>query len=358
MTAGETNPTTLPFVTAVIPCRNEERFIARCLESIVAMDYPPDRIEVLVVDGMSEDRTRDIVNDCVRRYPRIRLLDNPRRILASAWNVGIRHARGDVIVALNAHTLFESDYIATCVHYLGRYPEADYVGGIVRTLPQEDTPVGRAVALVLSHPFGVGGSRFRTGAKAPVWSDTAAFGGYRREVFDEVGLFNEELVRSQDMELHLRLKKAGKRTLLVPAMVGNYYTRTRVPHFLRYCYINGFWLTYPLRFTATMFSLRHSVPMLFVASLVASLLAGSVSPEARWVALAIGGAYVVTNLAVSAAAAISTRTPAHLLLLPVVFASLHVLYGVGSLAGLVTAASSRRFWRNIRGIVALPERAA
>jgi GT2 family glycosyltransferase len=336
----------LPFVTAVVPCRNEERFVGECLQSIVATSYPTDRLEVLVVDGMSEDRTRAIVGEYTKRYSWIKLLDNPKRILASAWNAGIRNARGEIIMALNAHTTFGPDYIATCVRYLREHPEAGYVGGVVRTLPQDDTTIGRALAFALSHPFGVGGSKFRTGVKEPVWSDTAAFGGYRREVFAEVGLFNEELERSQDMELHLRLNRTGRKTLLVPAMVGTYYTRTRVSEFMRYCYVNGYWLTYPLRFSASMFSLRHSVPMAFVASLSISLLASAVWPQARWLFLAIGGLYVVANLAVSVGAAVAKHQVAYLML-PVVFASLHVLYGIGSLAGLLKAAGSRRFWQNV-----------
>ena len=312
------------------------------------MRYPADRLEVLVVDGMSEDRTREIVADYARRHPHLRLLDNPKRILASAWNVGIRNARGDIIVALHAHTVFDADYIATCVKYIAAYPEAGYVGGIVRTLPQDDTTIGRALALALSHPFGVGGSRFRTGASKPTWSDTAAFGGYRRALFDEIGLFNEELARSQDMELHLRLKKAGKRTLLVPEMVGQYYARTRLPRFLRDCYVNGFWLTYPLRFSPHMVSARHLVPMAFVTALSASLIAAIASPAARWIAAAIGGAYLAANLTASVAAAVSKRSAVYALLMPFVFASLHVLYGIGSIVGLVKAMTSRRFWHQMR----------
>jgi GT2 family glycosyltransferase len=337
----------LPFVTAVVPCRNEERFIAACLDSILAIDYPDDRLEILVVDGMSEDRTRAIAGEYVDRFARVRLLDNPKRILAAAWNTGIRHARGEIIMALNAHTTFAPDYIATCVRYLGEHPRAACVGGVVRTLPQDDTPMGRVLALAVSHPFGVGASRFRTGVRHPVWTDTAAFGGYRRGVFEAVGMFNEELQRSQDMELHLRLKRAGMKTLLVPGMVGTYYTRTRPAEFLRYCYVNGYWLTYPLRFSADMFSLRHLVPMVFVASLSVSALAGLVSPAARWVALSIVVLYASASLAVSISTALSKRRSAYLLL-PVAFLALHLLYGCGSIAGLVHAGRSRRFWRNLR----------
>lgn len=342
--AGES----LPMVTAVVPCRNEDRFIAKCLQSLVDMRYPIDRLEVIIADGMSEDGTRAIVRDFTSRHPHMRLLDNPGRILASAWNVGIRNARGEIVVALNAHTSFDPDYIATCVTYLRNYPDAAYVGGIVRTLPQDDTPLGRSLAVAVSHRFGVGGSRFRTGISEPEWADTAAFGGYRREIFDEIGLFNEDLVRSQDMEFHLRFKKAGKRILLVPAMVGHYYTRTKVKDYLRFCFINGHWLTLPLKYSPHMLSVRHSVPMAFVLGLFGTLLAGVIDPRGWWLFAAIAGSYAVANLAASVSIAVERRDARYLLFMPWAFTALHVLYGIGAIAGLAQAVASRRFWLHFR----------
>jgi succinoglycan biosynthesis protein ExoA len=292
-----------------------------------------------------------VIRAYAARDARLRLLDNPGRILAAAWNTGIRAARGEIVMALNAHTTFAPDYIPTCVAHLEASPEAAYVGGVIRTLPQDDTPLGWALALAVSHPFGVGGSRFRTGTAEPIWTDTAAFGGYRRALFDEIGLFNEDLVRSQDMELHLRLKKAGKRILLVPAMVGHYYARTTIGPYLRYCFINGYWLTLPLRFTPHMLSARHSIPMLFVAALVGSALAGFIEPKAWWLTAAVGGAYAAANLAASATIAGQRRDAAYLLFMPFAFSALHLLYGAGALLGLLRAVSARRFWQNCRELV-------
>ena len=339
---------TRPFVSAVIPCRNERTYIAGCLESVIRSAYPHDRLEILVADGMSDDGTREVISEYVNRDGRVRLLDNPKRILASAWNTGIRAAQGEIIVALNAHTIFPPEYIPTCVAHMEQFPEAAYVGGMVKTLPQQDTPLGRALALAVSHPFGVGGSRFRTGASEPVWADTAAFGGYRKSLFDEIGLFNEELVRSQDMELHLRFKKAGKKILLVPAMVGEYYTRTRVTAYLRYCFINGLWLTLPLRFSPYMLSPRHSVPMLFVIALVASALGGVLDPRIWWVTALTAGLYAIANVSASLAIAGQRRDVRYAALMPFAFAALHLLYGTGALVGLTQAICSRRFWQHFR----------
>lgn len=339
---------TAPFVSAIIPCRNERAYIAACLESVIRSDYPKDRLEILVADGMSDDGTREVIREYLTRDDRVKLLDNPKRILAAAWNTGIRAARGEIIVALNAHTTFPPDYIPTCVRHLDQFPDAAYVGGVVKTLPQHDTALGRALALAVSHRFGVGGSRFRTGAASPVWADTAAFGGYRKALFDEIGLFNEELVRSQDMELHLRFKKAGKKILLVPAMVGEYYTRTRVTAYLRYCFINGLWLTLPLRFSPYMLSPRHSVPMVFVLALALSGLGGLLDSRI-WLVTAITAVlYAVASLGASLAIAWQRRDVRYFLLMPFAFAALHVLYGIGTFVGLVQAVCSRRFWQHFR----------
>jgi glycosyltransferase involved in cell wall biosynthesis len=339
---------TVPFVSAVIPCRNERTYIAACLESVIQSTYPRDRLEILVADGMSDDGTREVVHEYVKRDGRVILLDNPKRILASAWNTGIRAARGDIIVALNAHTVFPPDYIPKCVAHMERFPDAAYVGGVVKTLPQHDTALGRALALAVSHPFGVGGSRFRTGAAEPVWADTAAFGGYRKALFDEIGLFNEDLVRSQDMELHLRFKKAGKKILLVPAMVGEYYTRTRMAAYLRYCFINGLWLTLPLRFSPHMLSPRHSVPMVFVLALAGSAVLGLLDPRLWLVTALTAVVYAIANVGAAIMIAWQRRDVRYAVLMPMAFAALHVLYGSGAVVGVVLAVCSPRFWRNLR----------
>ena len=347
----------LPFVTAIIPCRNELGYIDKCLDSLIASDYPLDRMEVLVADGRSEDGTREVVESYAARYPWIRLLDNPKRILASAWNVGILAARGEIVVALNAHGEFNRSYISRCVGHLLSNRTLDCVGGVVKAIPKDDGLLGRAICLVLSSRFGVGNSHFRTGSAAPRLADTVAFGGYWRSLFDKVGLFNEELTRSQDMELHRRLEAAGCKILLDPSMYCHYFTRTRLSEFLRYSFVNGFWVTYPLRVAAVAIRLRHIVPLLFVLSLLA---AGSLALSLPGAALpglsiplfpallfAIVSAYVGANLYSSLRAAASQREPRYALLLPFLFLTLHVTYGLGSLWGLSKAVFARRFWHNL-----------
>ena len=270
----------LPFITAVIPCRNEEKHLGACLESIVNNHYPIEKLEVLVVDGLSEDRSRTIVAEYHARFPHIRLVENPKKILAAAWNNGVKEANGEIVFAMNAHAEVEDGYFRKCVEYLKDY-EADCVGPVIITHPQEDTFAGKLIATALSHPFGVGNSRFRTGTSEPTWVDTVHLGAYKKEVFQKVGFYNEELVRSQDFDFHVRLHKMGGKILLVPEIKIHYYTRSNVKMFLKYGFINGYWATKPYYYGAFVAGIRHLVPMFFFLSLLLPCL---VSP---WVAGAL-----------------------------------------------------------------------
>ncbi|MBI3334999.1 MAG: glycosyltransferase family 2 protein [Candidatus Portnoybacteria bacterium] len=219
-------------VSIIIPCRNEENYIAQCLDSLAAQNYPKERLEVLVVDGLSEDGTRNKVKPYTKRYPFIKLLDNSSRIIPVAMNIGIKNAKGDVIMKMDAHASYPKDYVSKCVNALRQY-DADNAGGMLITKPGGDTLQARAIALCLSHWFGVGSSPFRrqSQSKKPREVDTVAFGCYKKEVFKKIGLYNEHLERSSDMELNIRLKKAGGKILLVPDITAYYYADSTFTQF-------------------------------------------------------------------------------------------------------------------------------
>ncbi len=328
---------TLPLVTVVIPCRNESSFIGECLASVVASRYPKDRLEVLVVDGASDDGTRHIAEDFARRYPWIRVLPNPRRITPVGLNLGIRQARGRFILWMGAHSRYAADYIPLVVQYLLGTP-ADNVGGVMVTVPRNDTALGRALAAALSHPFGVGNSYFRIASDTPRWVDTVFGGGYRRAVFEEVGLFNERLVRGQDLEFNLRLRRAGKRILLVPSIRSYYYARTTLLDFWRHNWRNGVWAILPFLYSATIpVTWRHVAPLGFVMSAAGLTLAGFRWRPAWWLLGLAAAAYMIASLAAACQIAWIKRDVRYLVLMPVAFASLHLGYGLGSFAGLVLA---------------------
>jgi glycosyltransferase involved in cell wall biosynthesis len=172
----------LPFASVIIPCRNEERFVGSCLDSIIANDYPTEKLEVLAVDGMSEGGTRRIVEDYTRRYAFIKHLDNPKRITPTALNLGIKKGKGDIIIWMSAHNQYEKDYISRFVESLNKYG-TDNVGGIMTTLPPGDSFTGRGIVASRSHRFGVGNSYFRVQNNEPKWVDSVFGGCYRRAVF-------------------------------------------------------------------------------------------------------------------------------------------------------------------------------
>lgn len=334
-----------PFISVIVPCRNEGRFIGACIRSILANDYPRNRFELLVVDGMSTDETRSVLSDLCSREPNIVVLDNPRLITSTALNIGIRECRGELVAWMSAHNEYQSDYLALCAKAHAEF-DADNVGGIIVTRPRNSGIVGRAIANVLTHPFGVGPSHFRTAVTRPRWVDTVFGGCYRREVFERIGLFNEELVRGQDMEFNLRMRRAGLRTLLVPEIRSVYHARSRFGEFLRYNWTNGVWTLKPFAYSKGMpVSLRHLVPMIFVLTLVTLGMLCLI--DRRACAVAVGILALYTALASLSAVEIMTRgkKAGEALMTFAMFPVLHLSFGAGCIAGLLAVIVDQRFWR-------------
>ena len=329
----------LPKVSIVIPCRNEEKFIGKCLDSILANDYPKDRLEILVVDGMSEDGTRTTVQSYAHNYAFMRLLDNPKKIPPAALNIGIANAKGEIIMRMDAHSTYSPHYISGLIGWLEK-TQADNVGGVCITLPATQTFMAEAIALALSHPFGVGNAYFRIGVKEPRWVDTVPFGCYRREVFDRVGMFDERLVRNQDIEFNMRLRRAGGKLFIVPEIQSYYFCRANLGGLWRQNFQNGQWNIYTVALTGKLLSWRHFVPLCFVAGLLGSGLLSLKFSSFRWLFGAISTAYLVSAVIASLANS-RERLARALVLLPLVFLVLHLSYGLGSLWGIMTLARVR-----------------
>jgi glycosyltransferase involved in cell wall biosynthesis len=331
MTAPAT-PTT-PFVTVLVPCRNEGRFIAPCLASILENGYPTHRLEVLVVDGASTDDTADQVRRFAASHPSVRLIDNPRRVTPVALNLGITSAKGAYILWMSAHNTYLAGYIRECVAAAERFGVAN-VGGGIETVARDTNLMAPFVVAALTHRFGVGSSAFRLASSEPQWVDTVFGGCYRRDVFDRVGLFNEALTRGQDMEFNLRLKRAGLRTLLLPTVRSIYHARSRYLEFLRHNWTNGVWAILPFRYVEhPPVGLRHLIPMTFAGALVTALVLATTVPHGIWALAALGSAYILAATAASVDVALRFRNPLYLLVMPWMFLSLHLSYGGGSLWG-------------------------
>jgi len=237
------------------------------------------------------------------------------------------------------------------VKYLVRF-NADAVGGIIKALPRKASLVGKLICTAISHPFGIGKSIHKIGSKNPQWVDTAFGVCYKREIFKKVGFFNENLVRGQDMEFSLRLKKAGLRTLLVPEITSRYYPRQGLKSFIKHNFINGFWAILPLKYTSIMpVSWRHLVPLVFVSSLLVLGVLSTFSQAFFWLFLFITGLYISSSIYYSTQISVKKRSLTYLLIMPLTFASLHVSYGLGSVWGVLNVILTKQFWTNFKFIL-------
>lgn len=343
------NFTLLPSISVIIPCRNEEKFIKSCLESIVHSDYPADKLEVLVVDGMSDDRTRSIASACAQGYPAIKLLDNPRKITPVALNIGVENATGEVILRVDAHSRVEKDYLRRCAETL-ESSGASNVGGRIETHPREPGLMGDAIARCLSHRFGSGNSDFRVGREELAETDTVFGGCYRREVFERVGLFNENLARGQDFEFNRRLRTSGGRIVLDPRIVSHYYIHSDLPAFWRHNFQDGAWAVLPFAHTKYLpVTWRHLVPLVFVAALLGSSAFALISSGLRWIPPAILATYSAATAIASVQVAKRANDIRYLAVMPLVFAVRHFAYGLGSCWGLIRLLATTSFWRRFFG---------
>jgi succinoglycan biosynthesis protein ExoA len=318
-------------VTFIMPVRNEERYIRASLQSLVDQNYPASDLEIIVVEGRSSDRTLEIVEDIRRENPRIRCLDNRAGIVPTAMNIGIRAAQGEVIIRADGHTLYPPDYAANCVKYLAESGAAN-VGGPLITVPVDETFGAAIVAAVLSSPFGVGNSKFRT-SKKEGFVDTVPFGAFRRTIFDRVGLYNEKLVRNQDSELNARIRKAGGKIYLSPALTTRYYPVKRFLELLEYGFKTSQWHIFTLRENRESNRLRHLAPAAFLLLLLVWLPVSVASAGARPLLLALMGAYLLAGFYFSLRFK-DKNILSVALVQPFACFCFHVAYGAGTLFGL------------------------
>ena len=317
-------------ISIICPIYNEEQFIAGCIKSILAQDYPKDEMEVIFVDGMSPDGTRVIVQQYSKEYPFIRLLDNPQRTVPHAMNIGIRAAKGDVIIRMDAHISVPKHYFSELVRSLDNLG-ADNVGGVCHTLPINDTIECQAIANVLGSSFGMGNSHFRVGANKIMQVDTVPFGCFRRELFDRIGLFDEDLTRNQDDEFNGRIIKNGGKIFLLPQLVIDYYARDSVKKVDRMFYQYGLFKPLVNKKLGSPATARQFFPLAFVIGLLLGPFTGFISP---WFLVA----YVAVILLYFGIATFfslrSSKNPKLILTQDWVYFVVHFSYGWGYLNGI------------------------
>lgn len=315
-------------VSVIMPLYNEEKYIAKCLDSLLLQDYPNELMEWIFVDGQSNDRTVSILERYKSKYPYlINIYNNPNKTVPYAMNIGIKKANGKYIIRLDAHADYARDYISKCVYYLDTL-DADNVGGVVTT--KACTPFGNTIAKMLSTKFGVGNSQFRINGKSS-YVDTVPFGAFRREIFDRLGGYDERLTRNQDNEMNHRIRKSGGNIYMANDIHLTYYCRDTVKDICDMAFKNGKWNVITMRFVPGSMGIRHFVPLAFLLSLIA-LGVGSIFYHQMIIILLFELLlYFICNSYFSAKVADSTKEFFKLEYLYFLF---HISYGIGSLVGL------------------------
>jgi glycosyltransferase involved in cell wall biosynthesis len=318
---------------------NEERYIKECVESIVSSDIPKDNFEVIFVDGGSGDRSVDIVDSYIDSYPYIRLLSNPKKFTPISMNIGIRASMGDYIFVLSSHAKYNSSYFSKLVYYIKEL-KAQCVGGVLTTDVKNRTPKSDSIKEVLQSRFGVGNADFRTGSKEIKSVDTVAFGCYTKESFEKFGLYDERLIRNQDIELNKRIVNGGGKIYLIPKVESIYYARENFKELAKNNYSNGFWNILTAYYTKTLssLSLRHFIPLIFVLSLIIPSMLSLVYPQA--IAIAILSSVSYLSLVIIISFKLKNRTNSIFYLI-VSFLTLHLSYGWGSIMGILKVMTNR-----------------
>lgn len=324
-----------PYVSVIVPCLNEEKFIAKCLDSIINQDYPSGNYEILVLDGMSTDNTRNIILQYTHKYPFIRLINNEKRIIPAAMNLGIKEARGSVIIKMDAHSVYPPDYISKCVDALFRYG-ADNVGGVWHINPSDNTITSKAIVKVLTHRFGSGNAYVKVGLNKVKEVDTVAFGCFKKDIFEKIGLFNENLAGGSDMEFNKRIKKHGGKIILVPSIFANYFCDSTFKKFWNHNFSDGVWISYPLKYGVVAFSIRHLIPFFFVSTLISLLILSFFFSFFRYLLLALVLIYLLITFCIALSIAIKEKNANLFFYLVWGFILRHFGYGLGTLWGFIT----------------------
>jgi len=324
----------MDYVSVLIPCFNEEKYIAHCLDSFLAQDYPKDKLELIVIDGNSTDKTRTIIKEYQNNYEFLILIDNPKKTVPYAINAGLITAKGNFVIIAGVHCKYPLNFISTLIKNIIKL-KADCTGGILNTIAGCSSNICHAIAAGSSHLFGVGNSYFRTGAKEIKEVDTVPFGCYRREVFDKIGLFDTELIRNQDDEFNARLKRNGGKIYLIPEVRIDYYARNSLSKMMAMFYQYGLFKPLVNKKIGAPATIRQLIPPLFVASLFTALFLSLFYNKIFLIFGTILFFYLLLSFGFSFIESVKRKNISLLFLLPVVFISIHLSYGIGYIAGFI-----------------------
>ena len=320
-----------PSITIIIPTLNEEGFIGDCIQSLVLGSYPIEKIEVLVVDGDSTDNTKQEVTKLKLAGLDLRLLENPKKIAPSAMNIGVANAKHELLMWCGAHAVYDHDYVKLSVQTIVNTPHASSVGGVIR--PIAKTRMGNAIALATSSKFGIGNAQYRY-ATARQEVDTVFGGCFRKSDVLKIGGFNEEWIRNQDYEFNFRLRTQIGPIVLEPTIQCQYYCRESLEALAKQYLSYGFWRYNTLKSHPSSFTYRQAAPVLLCSGLAFSLIGILLGYSLFWLMPAL---YIAASTAVAVNIALKENKAILAILLPAVFATLHISWGTGFLKNFLSS---------------------
>lgn len=316
-------------ITVILPVRNEEKYIERCLNSIVEQTISKDLIEVLVIDGNSTDKTPEIVRSYLKQYNYINFLNNPEQNTIAALNLGIKRALGEIIIRVDGHVYLEKDYVEQCIEVLKR-TGADNVGGNMRA--GGNTYIQKAIAFATSSIFGIGWGKFHYSQKEE-FVDTVYLGTFKKSIFEKVGVFDPEMQYSEDNELNLRIIKSGGKILLSPKIKSHYFPRESLKELWIQYFKYGYFKLKVMQKHKIKISFRHFMPACFVTTLFVIPSLAIFKPTFAYLFYSLIGSYLAISFLFSLKI-VFDKGIRYLPILPIVFTTLHLSYGIGFLKGI------------------------
>ncbi len=331
-----------PSVSVIIPCRNEEKTIHLVLDAIHAQTYPRELQQVVIADGFSEDRTREQIESFKTSHPDldVMVVNNPKRIIPAGLNAAILASSGDLIVRMDAHSIPNPDYVALCVDALERNV-AQNVGGVWDLQPGRNSWIARSIAAAAGNPLAVGDARYRFTNKA-AYVDTVPYGSYKRELFHQIGLFDETLLANEDYELNTRIIQSGGKIWLDPKIRCVYFARSSLRALSQQYYGYGYWKFQMLKHYPETLRWRQALPPAFILGLFLFLLAGIFwKPALILFAIALG-LYLLVLLGVGIHMASKKSDILMIIGIPLAIITMHFSWGAGFIAGAIGAHKKKK----------------
>lgn len=319
-------------VAIVIPTLNEERFISRCLNSIIKQTYEFEKMDVMIIDGGSNDKTKDIVAEYQKSHQNIRFIENKKKIQSVAFNIGFKKSTAPYIIRLDAHAEYDSKYISLCIENLKQDEKRGNVGGRCNILPFNQSLWAQTNAILNHSRFGIGGAAFRVSNEAHN-TDSVPFGAFPRKIIEKIGGMREDLPRGEDNEYNSRIRKAGYKIFFDSNIISSYFARPTLGASCKQMYANGNSIGYLYYIDREAIGIRHLVPLLFVVSGLFSIIISVLWSPFCYVFCGGLALYIIADAIASIMGAkdnVKCTLPLFIL-----FFCVHVSYGMGTIAGLI-----------------------